>query len=133
MPDMVRLMQVQADLLSSLPETLSDLHQAVRSLSEVVEVTRQTMLSVQRVSERIDRVLDEVEDPVRGLRPGIDRLTQVLEDPVVERIPAALESIERTVLPIAAAADRARIQMARAQSLPARARARLRSSRQHRS
>jgi len=131
--DMMRLMQVQAEVLSSLPETLSDLHQAVRSLSEVVEATRETMVSVQRLSQRIETVLDDVEDPVRGLRPGLERLNRVLQDPVVERIPAALESIERTVLPVADSADRLRARLDRLRKLPVRTRSRLSSIRRSRS
>jgi hypothetical protein len=65
----------------------------------------------------MESLLEELEDPVRGLRPGIERVTQVLDSPVWERLPAMLESVESTVLPVARSAERARERWARAERL----------------
>ena len=111
-PDFVRLLQAQNEVLSQLPNTLKDLNRAVKGLADAVEASKSSFASVQRVSERIDALLDELEDPVRGLRPGLERVTTLLDDPALERIPPMLSTIERAVDPVAAAAERTRARLA---------------------
>ena len=127
MPDPLRLLQAQVDVLSGLPETLNDLQASVRGLAEAVEASKEAALAAQRVVARIELVLSEVEDPARGLAPGLERLAEVLNDPVVERIPDALTTIEDSVLPIAAALSRTRARLARARAAREAAAARLRT------
>jgi hypothetical protein len=117
MADLLRLMQAQAEVLAELPETIGQLSRTVRGLAETVEATRETAVAAGRVVERMESLLDELEDPVRGLRPGIERVTQVLESPVWERLPSMLESVEGTVLPVSRSAQRTRDRWARASRL----------------
>lgn len=111
--DLLRLMQVQAEVLTELPETLAELTRAVRGLAETVEATKETVATASRVADRLELLMDDLQDPVQGLRPGIERLSVVLDAPVIERLPAILESVESTVLPVAQRAQRLRTQLER--------------------
>jgi ABC-type transporter Mla subunit MlaD len=112
MADALRLMQVQAEVMRDLPETLSELSKAVRGLAETAEATRETVSAANRVVERVESLVDELQDPVRGLRPGIERLIQVLDSPVLERLPSVLEEVESAVLPLTRSAERTRHRLA---------------------
>jgi hypothetical protein len=111
MGDMVRIMQLQTETMTQLPETLAELTRAVRGLAETVENTKETVAAANRVVERLEALLDELHDPVHGLRPGIERVSEVLEAPVVQRLPAILESVEGLVLPVARRAERVRLRL----------------------
>jgi len=110
--DLLKVMQLQAEMMAELPETLAELAKAVRGLAETVEATKDTVAKANRVVERLEVLVDELQDPVRGLRPGLKRVTEVLEAPVVQRLPAILESLESTVMPVALRAERMRNQLA---------------------
>lgn len=127
MPDLARLLQAQAELLNSLPDTLNELTRATRGLAEAVEASKTTLATVQRVCERIEGVVDDLEDPVRGLRPALEQVTAVLQDPVIERLPQTLTSIEDSVNPIAAGLTRARTRLASWKHLRQRAMTRART------
>jgi ABC-type transporter Mla subunit MlaD len=117
MADLLRLMQAQAEVLAELPDTLRQLSGSVRGLAETAEATRETVAAAQRVVERMNSLLEELEDPVRGLRPGIERVTQVLDSPVWERLPSLLESVESTVLPVTETAKHTRQRLAHVRRL----------------
>ena len=125
MADLLRAMQVQAEVLTDLPETVADLNRVVRGLAETIDVTKATATSANRVIERLEVLLDDLQDPVQGLRPGLERINEVLNSPVVARIPAILESVERTVNPLAEASDRMRQRVDRLSQLYARSRRRI--------
>jgi chromosome segregation ATPase len=112
--DVLKNMQTQTEVLAELPSTIRDLQLAVRGLSEMLAALKDTLASAQRVSTRIDEILDDIEEPVRALRPGIIRLAAALDSPVIDRIPATLEAIEAAVLPVTASAERARARWERA-------------------
>jgi chromosome segregation ATPase len=102
MNDAFRLVQAQSDLMSDLPGIIAELQASVRSLSETLASSKDTAASAQAVLARLESVLDEIEEPVRAMGPGLQRLSVALDSPVIDRLPATLEAIERTVLPIAA-------------------------------
>ena len=110
--DVARLLQLQVQLLSELPETMAELTQAVRNLAGTVEASRETVAAANRVANRLDELIDELRDPVLGLRPG-EQVSAVLEAPVVQPLPEILESVESTVLPVTSRAEQARERMAR--------------------
>jgi hypothetical protein len=111
--DLLRMVQLQTELMTELPETMTELTRAVRGLAETVETAKETVAAANRVTERLESLLDELQDPVHGLRPGIQRITEVLEAPVIGRLPAILESVERTVHPVSESAERIRKRLAR--------------------
>jgi ABC-type transporter Mla subunit MlaD len=102
MNDAFRLVQAQSDLMTDLPAIIAELQESVRSLSETLAYSKDTAASAQRVIARLESVLDDIEEPVRAMRPGLQRLSVALDSPVIDRLPATLETIERTVLPVAA-------------------------------
>jgi len=124
--DVLRLIQLQTELMTELPETLAELTRATRGLSETVETAKETVASANRVTEKLEVLIDELQDPVHGLRPGIERVSEVLDAPVIERLPAILESVESTVLPVTASAERLRLRLSTLNERRSRILARLR-------
>jgi chromosome segregation ATPase len=106
--DAIKMMQTQTELLAELPSTIAELQRAVGGLGETLAASRESAASAQRVTSRVEAALDEIEEPIRALRPGLERLGAVLDSPVVDRIPAMLEAIEATVMPIAGGVERTR-------------------------
>ena len=49
---------------------------------------------------RLDRVAEELEEPLKALKPGLERLAVVLEDPIVEQLPDTLRKVQSDVLPV---------------------------------
>src|SRR4051812_29455666 len=66
---------------------------------EAVDELRSAARSMRRVAERIDSVLDEVEEPVRSLAPTIARLARLLDDPMVAEAPEVIARLRDEVLP----------------------------------
>src|SRR3954453_17594689 len=85
--DLLALLQQQTDALASLPRTLLDLNRSILTLVDVVASARDTLAASQRVSARVERLVEEMEEPVLALKPGLQRLAVLLDDPAVETIP----------------------------------------------
>jgi ABC-type transporter Mla subunit MlaD len=66
---------------------------------EAVEELRAAARSMRRVAERIDDVLDAVEEPVRSLAPTLARLARLLDDPMVAEAPEIMARLRDEVLP----------------------------------
>jgi ABC-type transporter Mla subunit MlaD len=118
--ELLALMQTQAESLAELPAMVTELNRAVGGLSEVLAATKQATASADRTTARVERMLDELEGPILSLRPGIERVARVLDDPAIDRIPMTIEIIESTVLPIVEGVQRTR---SRYRAAKARARA----------
>ncbi len=98
--ELLSLLQAQTEALSQLPRTLSDLNGTVRELTEATTRARDTIASAQRIAERLEELVDELEDPVRALRPGIERVGKVLDDPAVDTVPDTLRRINEDLMPL---------------------------------
>src|SRR3954469_25830073 len=98
--DLISLLQQQTEALASLPRTMYDLNKSVLSLIDVVASARDTMTASQRVSSRIERIVDELEETVLALKPGLQRLAVILDDPAVDTVPDTLRKINEEVLPL---------------------------------
>ena len=98
--DLVGLLQQQTEALAALPRTMLDLNRSILGLIEVVASARDTLASSQRVSARLERIVDEMEEPILALKPGLARLAVVLDDPAVDSIPDTLRKINEDVLPL---------------------------------
>jgi len=81
-------------------EGLSGLVGAARSAIGLVEDARETVRALQRLVQRADGVVAELEGPLRAVAPGLRRLAVVLDDPVVEQVPAALRQVQDDLLPV---------------------------------
>jgi ABC-type transporter Mla subunit MlaD len=98
--ELLSLLQTQTEALAQLPRTLSDLNGTVRELTEATTMARETIASAQRIAERLGDLVDELEEPVRALRPGIERVGRVLDDPVVDTVPDTLRRIQEDLIPL---------------------------------
>jgi ABC-type transporter Mla subunit MlaD len=98
--DLLGVLQQQSEALAALPRTMLDLNRSILTLIEVVASARDTLASSQRVSARLERIVEEMEEPVLALKPGLARLAVLLDDPAVETIPDTLNKINADVLPL---------------------------------
>ena len=57
-------------------------------------------LLVAPLGERLEGVLDEVEEPVKDLAPGLRRLARMLDDPAVSEVPETVRRIREDLLPL---------------------------------
>jgi hypothetical protein len=98
--DLLSLLQTQTEALAQLPRTLSDLNGTVRELTQATTMARETIESAQRIAERLEGLVEELEEPVRALRPGLERVGRVLDDPVVDTVPETLRRIHDDLMPL---------------------------------
>ena len=98
--DLIAQLQAQTDALAQLPRTMTDLNTAVRELIGAVGVASTTIASAQRTAERLEELVEELEEPVRALRPGLDRVGKVLDDPAVDTLPDTLRRIHDDLMPL---------------------------------
>lgn len=94
------LLQAQTEALAALPGTVTSLNNAVRGLADVVNQSRETLAAVNRLAVRMDGLVEELEEPLRALAPGMARLAVVLDDPIVEEMPDTLRKVQEDVLPV---------------------------------
>ena len=97
---LLTVLQLQTEALAQLPTAVGALTGAVRQLGDVVSETRETLAAVHRLAVRMDAMAEELEEPLRALAPGLQRLAVVLDDPVVEELPDTLRKIQGDVLPV---------------------------------
>jgi len=98
--ELLGLLQTQTEALAQLPRTLSDLNGTVRELTQATTMARETIESAQRIAERLEDLVEELEEPVRALRPGLERVGRVLDDPAIDTVPDTLRRIHEDLLPI---------------------------------
>ena len=100
MDGLFAVLQAQTEALAQLPSVVSSLTGAVRQLGDVVGEARETLAAVHRLAIRMDAMAEELEEPMRALAPGLQRLAVVLDDPVIEEIPDTLRKVQGDVLPV---------------------------------
>ena len=98
--ELLSILQTQTEALAQLPRTLSDLNGTVRELTAATTMARDTIASAQRIAERLEDLVEELEEPVRALRPGIERVGKVLDDPAVDTVPDTLRRINEDLMPL---------------------------------
>jgi ABC-type transporter Mla subunit MlaD len=98
--ELLALLQTQTEALAQLPRTLSDLQGTVSELTQATATARETMASAQRIAERLEALVEELEEPVRALKPGLERVGRVLDDPAVDTIPETLTRIHDDLMPL---------------------------------
>ena len=94
------VLQSQSEALSALPRTVESLTTAVRGLADTVAQARETLATVNRLATRLDGLVEELEEPLRAVAPGLTRLAKVLDDPVVEDLPDTLRKVQADLLPV---------------------------------
>jgi ABC-type transporter Mla subunit MlaD len=96
----MRAAQAQAEAMAALPGALLSLTRAVSQLNGTLREAREAVARLQRLGDRLDGILDEVEQPVRDLAPGLRRAGKVLDDPMVSEIPDTMRKIRDDLLPL---------------------------------
>ena len=100
--ELLAQLQAQTEALAALPRTMTDLNGAVRELIAATTVASETITSAQRTAERLEQLVEELEEPVRALRPGLERVAKVLDDPVIDTVPDTLRRIHDDLMPLIA-------------------------------
>lgn len=90
--DVVDLLQTQTQALLSVPD-------AVRAVVELA-------IDAQRVVRRLDSLLDDLEQPLRELAPGIEKLARTLEGDEIHSIVVGVNDTQKQVAAIAATTGR---------------------------
>jgi ABC-type transporter Mla subunit MlaD len=98
--DLIATLQAQTEALAQLPRTMTDLNGAVRELITATTVASETISSAQRTADRLEALVEELEEPVRALRPGLERVGRVLDDPVIDTLPETLGRIHDDLMPL---------------------------------
>ena len=98
--EVLTLLRAQTDALLELPATVASLQRAVRALADTVTVGADTLLVVQKLALRIDGLVDDLEEPVRALLPGLNRTAVLLDDPVMETIPDTVRRLQAEAMPL---------------------------------
>jgi ABC-type transporter Mla subunit MlaD len=98
--ELLSLLQTQTEALAQLPRTLTDLQGTVRELTEATTMARDTIASAQRMAERLEDLVEELEEPVRALKPGLERVGRVLDDPAIDTVPETLTRIHDDLMPL---------------------------------
>ena len=98
--ELVDVLQKQTEALAQLPRTLTELNDAVRELIAATRVATETVASAQRTAERLEGLVEELEEPVRALRPGLERVGRVLDDPAIDTVPDTLRTVADDLLPL---------------------------------
>jgi ABC-type transporter Mla subunit MlaD len=100
--DVLTLLQKQSEALAQLPRTLADLNQTIQGLTEATTKAQETIASAQRITEHLEGLIEELQQPVRGLKPGLERIGRVLDDPAVDTVPDTLRRIHDDLMPLIA-------------------------------
>ncbi len=98
--ELVDVLQKQTEAMAQLPRTMADLNGAVRELVAATRVATETIASAQRTAERLEDLVEELEEPVRALRPGLERVGRVLDDPAIDTVPDTLRTVADDLLPL---------------------------------
>ena len=109
--ELMALLQAQTEALSQLPRTLSDLNGSVQELTQATTMARETIESAQRIAERLENLVEELEEPVRALKPGLERVGRVLDDPAVDTVPDTLRRIHEDLMPLISGLRQAQTRM----------------------
>lgn len=98
--DLIGVVRTQTEALASLPMTLVNLTTALRGLTDVITKAGETVAAVNRTVLRADSLLAELEQPLRELAPGMQKVAVIITDPVIDEIPTTLAALNRDILPI---------------------------------
>jgi ABC-type transporter Mla subunit MlaD len=98
--ELIRAVQAQAEAMAALPGALLSLTRAVSQLNGTLTEARAAAARLQHLGDRLDGILDEIEQPVRDMAPGLRRVGKMLDDPTVSEIPDTVRKIRDDLLPL---------------------------------
>jgi ABC-type transporter Mla subunit MlaD len=94
------VLQAQTEALAALPGAVQSLSAAVKNLADATAGAKETVATMNRLATRMDGIITELEEPLKGLAPGMRTLAAILEDPVVATVPETLAQVQRDILPV---------------------------------
>lgn len=94
------VLQAQTEALAALPGAVQSLSSAVKNLAEATAGARDTIVTMNRLMKRVDAIVTDLEEPLKALGPGLNRMAKLLDDPVITAVPETLAQIQRDVLPV---------------------------------
>ncbi|PRY49789.1 hypothetical protein LY71_105234 [Geodermatophilus tzadiensis] len=110
--ELLTALQAQTEALAQLPRTLTELNGAVRELIAATSTATSAISSAQRTAERLETLVGELEEPVRALKPGLERVGRVLDDPAVDAVPDIIRTIDEDLMPMIATLRQAQSRVA---------------------
>jgi hypothetical protein len=66
--------RARSDAIAEMPFGLLRMNESMREMTNAVVSTTDTMEHVQRLVLRVDRLVGDLEEPLRSLAPGLTRL-----------------------------------------------------------
>jgi ABC-type transporter Mla subunit MlaD len=87
------VLQAQTAALTALPGAVESLSAAVRNLADATAGAKDTLQTLSRVASKVEGLVDE-------LTPGLHRIAEVIDDPVMSMLPDALTQVRRDLLPV---------------------------------
>ncbi|MCU1622964.1 MAG: uncharacterized protein JWL79_1809 [Frankiales bacterium] len=94
------VLQAQTEALAALPGAVQSLSAAVKNLAEATAGARDTVITMNRMINRVDAIVTELEEPLKALAPGMARMAAILDDPVIASVPETLAQVQRDILPV---------------------------------
>jgi hypothetical protein len=94
------VLQAQTEALAALPGAVQALSAAVKNLADATAGAKETVVTLNRLATRMDGIISELEEPLKGLAPGMRIMATVLEDPVMQTVPETLTQVQRDILPV---------------------------------
>ncbi|MCW2600449.1 MAG: hypothetical protein JWM02_2278 [Frankiales bacterium] len=94
------VLQAQTEALAALPGAVQSLSAAVKNLADATAGAKETIQTINRLAHRIEGIVVELEEPLKALAPGMTRMAEVLDDPVITSVPDTLAQLQRDILPV---------------------------------
>ena len=94
------VLQAQTEALAALPGAVQALSSAVKNLAEATAGAKDTVVTMNRLVNRIDAIVEDLEAPLRALGPGMTRVAAVIDDPIVTAVPQTLNQIRKEIQPL---------------------------------
>ncbi len=94
------VLQAQTEALAALPGAVQALSAAVKNLAEATAGAKDTVITMNRLVNRIDGIVEDLEMPLRALAPGMTRMAAVIDDPIVTAVPQTLNQIRKEIQPL---------------------------------
>ncbi len=98
--DVAAILRQQTEALAALPATVVALQRSVLALADTVNAGRETVAIVHRLAVRLERLVDELEEPLTALAPGLTRTAKLLDDPVMDTIPDTIRRLQAEAMPL---------------------------------
>ncbi len=94
------VLQAQTEALAALPGAVQSLSAAVKNLAEATAGAKDTVITMNRMINRVDAIVTELEEPLKALAPGMARMAAILDDPIIASVPETLAQVQRDILPV---------------------------------